>query len=113
VKGNRIVLVTCGRLAEARKIARALVEDRLAACVNIFSNPVESIYRWKGKLEVAREHLLLIKTVESRLKELERTVEQLHSYEVPEFVVLPIVSGSKKYLSWLSENASPKRRTKA
>ena len=99
----RLVLVTCASLAEARKISRAVVEKRLAACVNIHSAKVESIYRWKGKVETAREHLLIIKTTTRQLKALERIVLRLHSYETPEFLVLPIASGSRGYLHWLAE----------
>jgi periplasmic divalent cation tolerance protein len=79
------------------------VEKRLAACVNILRSPVESFYAWKGKLESAREHLLLIKTTTARLSQLEREVKRLHTYEVPEFISLPIAEGSTEYLSWLSE----------
>ncbi len=93
----RLVLVTCPSLPEARKIS-------LAACVNIHSAPIESIYRWKGKIETAREHLLLIKTTTRRLKSLEKEVFRLHSYETPEFLVLPISSGSKAYFRWLSDS---------
>ena len=100
----RLVLVTCGSLAESRKIARAVVATRLAACVNILSAPVESLYTWKGKLENSREHLLFNKTSAKRLKSLEREVLRLHSYETPEFLVLPIAAGSKAYLRWLAEN---------
>ena len=81
----RIVLVTCGSTAEARKIARALVEKRLAACVSIVAAPVESVYRWKGKVEKARERLLLIKTSVKRLKQAEGEVRRLHSYETQNF----------------------------
>ena len=98
----RIVLVTCASLVEARKISRAVVEQRLAACVNIHSTKVESIYQWKGKVETGREHLLLIKTTRRRLKALEREVLRLHSYETPEFIVLPIASGSRAYVKWLA-----------
>ncbi len=97
----RLVLVTCASLGEARKIARSVVEKHLAACVNVHSVPVESIYRWKGKVETAREHLLLIKTTTRRLKALEREVLRLHSYETPEFLVFRISSGSRVYLKWL------------
>ena len=96
-----IVLVTCSTAVEARRIARAIVEARLAACVNIHTTPVESIYRWRGKIETTREHLLLIKTTARRLKSLEKEVLRLHSYETPEFLVLPISTGSKPYLRWL------------
>ncbi len=100
----RLVLVTCPTLSEARKISRSLLQKHLAACVNIHTTPVESIYRWKGKIETARELLLLIKTTTRRLKPLEREVLRLHSYETPEFLVLPISSGSKPYLRWLSNS---------
>ncbi len=103
-KNVRIVLVTCPSLAVARKIGRTVVQKRLAACVNVVRSPVESFYTWKGKLEQAREYLLVIKTVGKRLKKLEREVHRLHSYDVPEFIVLPIIAGSRKYLSWLGES---------
>ncbi len=108
VKGTnaRIVLVTCGTLAEGRKIARAVVAKRLAACVNVISVPVESVYRWKGKIESAKEFLLVIKTTARRLKELEKEITRLHRYDVPEFLVLRVDGGSKAYLEWLlSESA--------
>ena len=98
----RLVLVTCGSLPEARRIAHAVVDKHFAACVNILTAPVESLYTWKGKLERSREHLLLIKTTAKRLKPLEREVLLLHSYETPEFLVLPIAGGSPAYLRWLS-----------
>jgi periplasmic divalent cation tolerance protein len=106
----RLILVTCGTLAEAREIARAVVEAKIAACVNVMSNPVESIYRWKGKVEVSREYLLLIKSTARRLPELQRKVRGKHSYDVPEFLVLPVVSGSREYLRWLVESVKPSRR---
>lgn len=99
----RLVLLTCATLPEARKIARVIVSQRLAACVNVSLTPLESIYTWKGKVQTSREYLLLIKSVVNRLPELERTVKKLHSYDVPEFVVLPISAGSREYLKWLDE----------
>jgi len=98
------VLVTCDSLIQGRAIAKAVVRNRLAACVNLVLGPVQSIYRWKGKVEVAREHLLVIKTTRKRLKALEREVLRLHSYDVPEFLVLPVSAGSVKYLSWLNQS---------
>ncbi len=98
-----VVLVTCSSPAEARRIARAAVEARLAACVNILPGAVQSIYRWKGKVESARERLLLIKTSRRRLAKLRKTVEQLHSYDVPEFIALPIAAGSPAYLAWMED----------
>ena len=103
-KQSRIVLVTCGKPAEAQRIARAVVSKRLAACANFVQGPVESIYTWKGRVEKTREYLLIIKTTRKRLTELEREVERLHSYDVPEFIALSISEGSSKYLTWLSES---------
>jgi periplasmic divalent cation tolerance protein len=103
----RVVLVTCATLEEARKIARGVVEKHLAACVNIVTHAVESFYTWEGKLENGSEYLLMIKTSEERLTELQKEVVSLHSYDTPEFVVLPIVGGSEKYLSWLEESVAP------
>jgi periplasmic divalent cation tolerance protein len=99
-----VVLVTCGSAKEARRIARALVEKRLAACGNILEAPVRSIYRWKGKVETAKEYLLLIKTSRRRFKALQDEVKRLHSYDVPEIIALPIASGSPEYLKWISES---------
>ena len=98
-----VVLVTCSTAAEARRIARAVVEAKLAACVNIFPSAVQSIYRWKGKVESARERLLLIKTSRKRLAKLQAAVERMHSYDVPEFIAIPIAAGSAAYLDWLEK----------
>jgi periplasmic divalent cation tolerance protein len=103
-KRFRLVLVTCGSRVEARRIARRVVKARLAACVNILTAPVESIYSWKGKLKTSRESLLLIKTSANRLADLEREIRQLHSYQVPEFLVLPVSAGSGDYLQWLGDS---------
>jgi periplasmic divalent cation tolerance protein len=100
----RIVLVTCGNLAEARRIARRVVQKRLAACVNIALGPVESVYRWKNKVDTSRERLLVIKTTASRLAWLEQEVARMHSYDVPEFVVLTVSAGSGEYLTWIKES---------
>jgi periplasmic divalent cation tolerance protein len=102
-KQFRVVLVTCSSLTEARRIARRVVSRRLAACVNIVLSPVESFYTWKGNLEKTREYLLVIKTTTKRLAALEKAVMRLHSYDVPEFIALPIAAGSPNYLSWLQE----------
>jgi len=103
-RNKRIVLVTCPSVALARKIARAVVEKHLAACVNIIVSPVESLYTWKGKVERAREYLLMIKTTAKCLVELENEVKRLHSYDLPEFIALRITEGSKKYLSWMDDS---------
>ena len=107
---NRVVLVMCGTLTEGRRIARRVVSNRLAACVNIVLSPAESFYTWRGKLERAREYLLVIKTAAKHLAELENEVQRLHSYEVPEFIALPITEGSTKYLSWLEESVTKARK---
>jgi periplasmic divalent cation tolerance protein len=91
-------------MKEARKVARGVVGKRLAACVNIGTAAVESVYRWKGKVETAREFLLVMKTIASRLPALEKEVKRLHSYGVPEFVALEIEGGSKEYLRWVEES---------
>jgi len=98
-----VVLVTCGSRAEAQRIAREVVSQRLAACANLLETPVQSVYRWKGKVEKAREFLLLIKTSPRRLSALQAEVERLHSYDVPEFIALPIVAGLPAYLRWLGD----------
>jgi periplasmic divalent cation tolerance protein len=97
-----LVLCTCENEAEGNRIARGLVEERLAACVNILPS-VRSIYRWNDAVEDAREHLLLIKSTAERLPALRDRIIALHSYETPEVIAIPIVAGSEKYLSWLRE----------
>jgi len=101
-----VVLVTCKSSLEARRIALALVRKRLAACGNLLGTPVASIYRWKGRVESARETLLILKTTRSRFRTLEKEIRRLHSYQVPEIIALPIISGSPKYLNWIVENVS-------
>ncbi len=97
-----VVLITCGSEEEALRIARSLVEECLAACVNLIS-PVRSIYRWEGKIWDEKEWLLIIKTQRKRFDELEKKVKSLHSYSVPEIIALPIIAGSSSYLDWLAE----------
>ncbi len=101
-----IVLVTCPDEKTAEGLSDAILNRRLAACVNTVSG-MTSKYWWKGKLEKNREHLMIIKTVESRLEELEKTVKENHPYEVPEFIALPVTSGSKDYLGWLKKETGP------
>jgi periplasmic divalent cation tolerance protein len=98
-----VVLVACGSAKEARGIGRALVQARLAACGNVLRAPVRSIYRWKGKIESAREYLLMVKTSRRRFAALEKAVKRLHSYDVPEIIALPISAGSANYLKWITE----------
>ncbi len=98
-----IVFVTCGSEEEGLKIANALVEEHLAACVNLIS-PIRSIYRWEGKIWDEKEWLLIIKTQKDRFEELEKKVKSLHSYSVPEIISLPVSDGSCSYLKWIKEN---------
>lgn len=95
-----VVLSTCGSAEEAEKIARRLVEMRLAACVNVLAG-VRSFYRWKDAIENSTEWLLIIKTSRTRFDSLRAELERLHAYEVPEVVALPIVDGAPNYLNWL------------
>jgi periplasmic divalent cation tolerance protein len=95
-----LVLITAGSPAEARKIAELLVNKKKAACVNIVTD-VDSLFRWQGKVESARESLLLAKTTAALLPEIISLVKEAHSYEVPEIIALPIVGGSEDYLRWL------------
>jgi periplasmic divalent cation tolerance protein len=100
---KRIVLCTTGSEAEARKIAHHLVEQRLAACVNIVPQ-VESIYRWEGKVESGVEWLLLIKTTAERFPAVREAINTLHSYELPECIVMNIEDGSASYLEWIGQS---------
>jgi len=97
-----VVFVTCGSEEEALKIAHALVEERVAACVNLVS-PIRSIYRWEGKVWDENEWLLIIKTQIARFNDIETRVTALHSYSIPEIIALPIIKGSSSYLHWLKE----------
>jgi periplasmic divalent cation tolerance protein len=96
----RLVLTTVQDEEIGRRLARTLVEERLAACINV-SPAVTSFYWWGGKLVEDREFILLIKTKASLLDRLEARLKELHSYEIPEFISLPIASGSTAYLGWL------------
>jgi periplasmic divalent cation tolerance protein len=95
-----IVFSTCGSSEEAHRVARALVEARLAACVNI-GGPVESVYRWQGAIETAQEWNLTIKSRRDLFPKVQAELARSHSYEVPEVLALPVVDGSEGYLSWL------------
>ncbi|MEO0407125.1 MAG: divalent-cation tolerance protein CutA, partial [Cyanobacteria bacterium P01_A01_bin.135] len=94
-----LVLVTAGSQADADIIATALVEQRLAACVAIA--PIQSIYRWQGKIERDSEWQLTIKTAASQLATVQELVQQLHPYDVPEVLAVPVMGGSEDYLTWL------------
>ena len=98
-----VVLTTLPDARSARRLARALVEKKLAACVTALPGAV-STYRWKKKTEVSREALVMIKTTQARWKAVQKFVLEDHPYELPELIVLPVVAGSKKYLSWMHES---------
>jgi periplasmic divalent cation tolerance protein len=102
---KRIVLTTAGSEEEARKIARHLVERRLAACVNIVSR-ITSLYRWKDKVEEAGEWLLIIKTTGPAFNEVRTALADLHSYELPECICLAVEDGSTNYLQWIGESVT-------
>lgn len=102
---KRIVLTTAASEEEAHKIARALVDRRLAACVNILAQ-VTSIYRWHGDVEEAQEWLLLVKTTAEAFGQVGHVIAELHSYEVPECICLTIEDGSAMYLEWIAESIS-------
>ena len=101
----RIVLTTIGSDTDALALARALVDERLAACVNVLPAMV-SIYRWKGSVEQDKEHQVVIKTAADRLPALEARLRQLHPYELPEFLVLDLAGGGAAYLAWVRESVS-------
>jgi len=103
---NVLVLVTAGNKKEAENIASGLVKEKLAACINIIGG-VYSLFRWGGKIDSANEALMLIKTRKTLLNKLIKKVKSLHSYDVPEIICLPIISGEKKYLEWLNECTRP------
>ena len=95
----RIVLVTTPDLKTARRLARAALEQRLVACVNLVPR-VESHYWWQGKIEQGTEVLLLLKTITARLAALEKLIVSLHPYDTPEFIVVPLAGGNQRYLEW-------------
>jgi periplasmic divalent cation tolerance protein len=98
-----LVLTTAGSEAEARKIANQLVEGRLAACVNIVPR-IQSVYRWEGKVEAAEEFLLIIKTTKGRSADVKAAIREMHSYDLPEYIVISMEDGSGEYLKWIEES---------
>jgi len=102
-----VTLVTTKNKREAKKIASKLINDKIAACVNIV-NGVESVFSWKGKADKANEALLIIKSKKSQFRKLASAVKSIHSYKVCEIISLPIVAGNKEYLNWIDENTKGK-----
>jgi periplasmic divalent cation tolerance protein len=104
-----VVLSTCGSEEEGARIAKRMVDEHLAACVNLIPR-IRSFYRWQGKVEDATESLLIIKTSRDRFPALRTALEAAHSYELPEVLALPIVDGSPNYLAWLGAELEPPAR---
>lgn len=98
-----VILITAANKKEAKKIAKALIGSKLAACVNILGE-IESLFWWKSKVDTAKEVLLVIKSRKQNLNKIIKLVKSLHSYDVPEIIALPIVGGSKTYLDWIDES---------
>ncbi len=101
-----VIFVTVASRGEGKKIARHLVETKLAACVNI-SQPMESVYRWEGKIAAEREFLLIIKSTRELFPEIKAEISRIHSYHTPEIICLPIIDGSRNYLQWVSDSVKP------
>ena len=97
-----VIYITTGSINEAKKIGRTLVEEKLVACSNIIS-PIRSIYSWQGEICDDKEALMVLKTRKTLFKQIVNRVEDLHSYDVPEIIAMPIIEGSTKYLSWINE----------
>jgi len=95
-----MVLTTCNSSETSSLIAEALISNKIAACVNIIKG-VESVYQWQGKIEHDKEILLIIKTRESLFSQVEQSIQELHSYELPEIIAVPIMTGEKNYLNWI------------
>ena len=102
-KSAVVLMITAGSEEEARKIAKLLVKEKKAACVSIVPR-VDSLFRWKGRIESAHESLLLVKTRASLLSDIISLVKRAHSYEVPEIIALPVTGGNEDYLKWLDNS---------
>ncbi len=100
-----IIYSTIDDIKDARKIAHTLVEEQIVACVNIIPN-AESIYKWKGKVETAEECVLIAKTIDENVKKTIQRIKELHNYEVPDIIVLPIIGGMKDYLDYIHRETS-------
>jgi periplasmic divalent cation tolerance protein len=98
-----VIFVTTPSRRESKKIARHLVKTKLAACVNI-SRPIESVYRWEGKIAEEKEFLLIIKSNKELFPEVQSEISKIHSYDIPEIICLPVVDGSRSYLQWISDS---------
>ncbi len=98
-----VILVTAASRQECRKIARQLVEEKLAACVNI-TQAIDSVYHWEGKVTTGKEFLLLIKSNRELFPEIKAAISKIHSYHTPEIICVPIIDGSRNYLQWIEDS---------
>jgi periplasmic divalent cation tolerance protein len=101
-----VIMVTASSRRECRRIARRLIEEKLAACVNI-TQPIQSIYRWEGKIDNSKEFLMFIKTNRDLFPQIRAEIALVHSYHTPEIICLPIIDGSPNYLQWVSDSVRP------
>ncbi len=101
-----VILVTAANRRECKKIAKHLVEAKLAACVNITPG-IESLYHWRGKIADDREFLMLIKSTRELFPEIKHEISRIHTYHTPEIICLPIIDGSRNYLQWVSDSVKP------
>jgi periplasmic divalent cation tolerance protein len=104
-----VIFITSGSEEEAKRLGRVLVEEKLAACVNIIPG-VESLYWWKGKIESSKEWMLVVKTQGKMVNRVVKRVKEIHSYEIPEVIALPIVEGNRDYLQWISDVLALRKR---
>ena len=111
VTDNVVIMVTSKSRRECRKIARRLIEERLAACVNI-TQGVQSVYRWEGKVTQGKEFLMFIKTTRDLFPQIETEISLIHSYHTPEIICLPIIDGSRNYLEWMAESVRKRAEPK-
>jgi periplasmic divalent cation tolerance protein len=98
-----VIMVTAASRRECRKIARRLIEEKLAACVNI-TQPIQSVYRWEGRTDHSKEFLMFIKTNRDLFPQIKTEISLIHSYHTPEIICLPIIDGSPNYLQWVSDS---------
>jgi len=98
-----VIFATAMNMEEANKIAKKLVDDKLVACVNMVEN-VSSVFRWEGKVDEAKEVLMILKSRKDLFEKIAETIKSLHSYSVPEIIALPIIDGNQDYLNWIKES---------
>jgi len=100
-----VIYTTIDNMQDARKIAHTLVEEQLVACVNIIPN-VESVYRWKGNIEEDNEYILIARTIDDNVEKAIQRIEQIHTYELPDIIVLPVTGGLKEYLDYVANETT-------